>query len=107
MRENNIAVPRFLTVIWLGPISGSFFGEGQNRSEMLALILGGAMMLVAAAQRGSLNSILNAIYQTGATAGGAASAWLYGVSDNFVANAVISCLLFAAFGALLWTVSRR
>jgi hypothetical protein len=41
---------------------------------MMALMLGGAMLLVGAAQRGSLNTILNALYQTGAAVGGMASA---------------------------------
>jgi predicted MFS family arabinose efflux permease len=77
-----------------------------GRDLMLALILGGSMMLVGAAQRGSLNAIMNAIYQTGATVGGAASAWLYGVSTNFTANAMTSCMLFAASGLLLWSATR-
>jgi hypothetical protein len=72
---------------------------------MLALILGGAMMLVSAAQRGSLSAILNAIFQTGATVGGADSAWLYGASDTFAANAVTCCVLFAVSGMLLGSVS--
>lgn len=37
---------------------------------MLALMLGDAMALVPASQRGSLNATLNAVYQTGATVGG-------------------------------------
>src|SRR5260221_14642736 len=59
-----------------------------GRDLMLALILGGAMLLVSASQRGSLNAMLNAVYQTGATIGGLARAWLYGFRADFTANAV-------------------
>jgi len=48
-----------------------------GRDLMLALILGDAMRLVEASRRGSLNSSLNAVYQTGGALGGLASAWLY------------------------------
>src|SRR5205823_403573 len=48
----------------------AYMGFAFGRDMMLALILGGAMRLVPAAQRGSLNAIMNAVYQTGATAGG-------------------------------------
>lgn len=77
-----------------------------GRDLMLALILGGAMLLVAAAQRGSLNAILNAIYQTGASIGGLASAWLYGFRADFLANAVVSAALFAAAAFMLLNVTR-
>jgi hypothetical protein len=49
---------------------------------------------------------MNAIYQTGATVGGAASAWLYSVNTGFTANAATSCILFAASGLLLWSATR-
>ena len=77
-----------------------------GRDLMLALLLGSAMSLVAAAERGSLNAMINAVYQVGATLGGVASAWLYGMDQGFWANAVASCLLFAASGAVLRTLSR-
>jgi hypothetical protein len=64
------------------------------------------MLLVSASQRGSLNAVLNAVYQTGATLGGAASAWLYGLRADFTANATIACFLFAAASFLFWNITR-
>jgi predicted MFS family arabinose efflux permease len=82
---------------------GSFaFG----RDMMLALILGGAMLLVPATQRGSLNSILNAIYQTGSTTGALASAWAYGLRPDFIANAAGGSILFVVSGVSLWQITR-
>ena len=75
------------------------------RDLMLALMLGGAMLLVAAAQRGSLNAILNAIYQTGGTLGGIASAGLYALRPDFTANASIAAGLFFASGLMLWRIT--
>jgi len=72
-----------------------------GRDLMLALILGGAMLLVSASQRGSLNATLNAIYQTGATSGGWVSAWLYGLRADFTANAAATAALFLASAVML------
>jgi hypothetical protein len=77
-----------------------------GRDLMLALMLGGAMLLVSASQRGSLNALLNAVYQTGATAGGWASAWLYGLRADFMANTAISSALFLASALMLWGITR-
>jgi len=77
-----------------------------GRDLMLALILGGAMPLVPARQRGSLNATLNAVYQTGATMGGLASAWLYAFRADFTANAVVSSAVFAASAIMLWNITR-
>jgi predicted MFS family arabinose efflux permease len=77
-----------------------------GRDLMLALMLGGAMLLVSAAQRGSLNAVLNALYQTGATLGGLASAWLYGLRADFTANAVISSAVFATSALMLWSIPK-
>lgn len=76
------------------------------RDLMLALILGDTMRLVAASERGSLNSSLNAIYQTGGTLGGLLSAWLYGLSPDFLANAVFASVAFVGAATLLWKVSK-
>lgn len=84
----------------------AYWGFAFARDLILALILGGAMLLVPAAQRGSLNAVLNAIYQTGATAGGIASAWLYGWRPDFSANAVVAGALLATAGWLLWRITR-
>jgi len=84
----------------------AYGGFAFGRDLMLALILGGAMQLVPAAQRGSLNAILNAIYQTGATMGGLASAFLYVLRPDFTANAVAAAILFVVSGASLWRITR-
>ena len=76
------------------------------RDLMLALILGGAMLVVGAAQRGSLNAVLNVIYQTGASVAGVAGAWLYAFSPDFMANSAVACGLFAASGLMLWGITR-
>lgn len=77
-----------------------------GRDLMLALILGGAMLLVPAAQRGSLNAILNVIYQTGGSLGGMASAWLYASHPSFAANSLVAGCLFGAAGLMLWCITR-
>jgi predicted MFS family arabinose efflux permease len=84
----------------------AYWGFAFGRDLMLALMLGGAMLLVPAAQRGSLNALMNAIYQTGATLGGMASAWLYSARPDFVGNAVVSCGLLGAAGFMLWRITR-
>jgi hypothetical protein len=84
----------------------AYGGFAFGRDMMLALILGGAMLLVKAAERGSLNAIMNAVYQTGASAGGLASAWLYGLSPSFIANTTISGALLLVSGFSLWPISR-
>lgn len=85
----------------------AYGGFAFGRDLMLALILGGAMLLVPAAQRGSLNAILNAIYQSGATAGGLASAFLYALRPDFAANAGASAALFVVSGFFLWRITRH
>lgn len=82
----------------------AYGGFALGRDLMLALILGGAMLLVPAAQRGSLNAILNAIYQSGATAGGVASAWLYVLRPDFTANAIAAAALLLIAGTSLWRI---
>jgi predicted MFS family arabinose efflux permease len=78
-----------------------------GRDLMLALILGGSMLLIPASQRGSLNAVLNAVYQTGATAGALISAWLYGMQSTFVLNAAVSGSLFFVCGFSLWLISNN
>lgn len=95
------------------------WGEGQpvvqgaiymafafGRDLMLALILGDAMRLVEASRRGSLNSSLNAVYQTGGTLGGLLSAWLYALNAGYFANALAATLAFVVSAFLLHGVSR-
>ena len=76
------------------------------RDLMLALLLGGAMLFVAASQRGSLNGILNAVYQTGACVGGMTSAWLYAFRADFAANSVASFVVFIIAALLLYRITR-
>jgi MFS family permease len=96
--RSGAALPVFQTLAY------GIFAFG--RDLMLALILGGAMLLVSASQRGSLNAMLNAVYQTGATAGGLAGAWLYGFRADFTANAVVSSVIFAASALMLWSITK-
>jgi predicted MFS family arabinose efflux permease len=77
-----------------------------GRDLMLALMLGGAMLLVPAGQRGSLNATLNAVYQTGATLGGFAGAWLYGFRVDFTANVAVASAVFAASALMLWGITK-
>ncbi len=77
-----LAVPFGASLPVFQVLAYGIFAFGR-RDLMLALILGGAMLFVSAAQRGSLNATLNAVYQTGATIGGSASAWLYGFRADF------------------------
>jgi predicted MFS family arabinose efflux permease len=101
-------------VILLMPFGGGLFGYQAiayalfafGRDLTLALMLGSAMLLVAASQRGSLNAVLNAVYQTGATVGGIASAWLYGARQDFLANAILASALLAISAALLWRLTK-
>jgi hypothetical protein len=72
-----------------------------GRDLMLALIRGDAIRLVVASERGSLNSSLNAIYQTGGMLGGLASAWNYGFRPDFYANVALSSAAFIACAVLL------
>ena len=63
------------------------------------------MLLIPASQRGSLNAVLNAIYQTGATAGALIGAWLYGMRSTFMLNASVSGCLFVICGFSIWLIS--
>jgi predicted MFS family arabinose efflux permease len=76
-----------------------------GRDLMLALILGGAMAIVPTSRRGSLNGMLNAVYQTGATAGGLAGAWLYAIGPDFLGNGAASATMFVASAAALGSVA--
>lgn len=82
----------------------AYAGYAFGRDLMLALILGGAQSLVPAGQRGSLNAVLNAVYQTGATAGVAASALLYSLRPDFIANAAVSAVIFGVCATSLWRI---
>jgi predicted MFS family arabinose efflux permease len=99
-----LLIPAGTGLIAFQAIGYALFAFGRDLT--LALMLGSAMLLVAAAQRGSLNAILNAVYQTGATVGGIASAWLYGARADFVANAVVASALLAASALLLWRLTK-
>jgi hypothetical protein len=99
-----LLIPAGAGLIAFQAIGYALFAFGRDLT--LALMLGSAMQLVAAAQRGSLNAILNAVYQTGATVGGIASAWLYGARADFTANAAVASALLAASALLLWRLTK-
>jgi hypothetical protein len=67
----------------------------------------GDLVLVPAVRRGGLNSILNAIYQSGSTAGALASASACSVRPDFMADPVAATALFAVSGTSLWQITRR
>jgi len=107
----SIAIAMIVLIIPFGPslpifqsLAYGIFAFG--RDLMLALILGGAMLLVPAGQRGSLNATLNAVYQTGATLGGFASAWLYAFRADFMANAAVAAVVFATSALMLWGITK-
>ncbi len=106
----SMAIAAVIQVIPWG--AGSPFAQGAaymafafGRDLMLALILGDAMRLVEASRRGSLNSSLNAVYQTGGTLGGLLSAWLYGLSAGYFANVMVASLAFVSSAVLLHGIS--
>jgi predicted MFS family arabinose efflux permease len=90
----------------LVPQAMTYFVFAFARDLMLALTLGGAMALVPPAERGSLNSLLNALYQTGASLAGVLSAWLYALRPDFWANALTAAALMAGTAAMLASVAR-
>lgn len=85
----------------------AYGGFAFGRDLMLSLMLSGTMMLVPAAERGSLNAMVNVLYQTGSALGALAGAWLYAFRPDFLANAAFSAILFLATGTVLWQVTRR
>lgn len=99
-----LAIPFGIGLVVVQTLAYGIFAFG--RDLMLALILGSAMVLVPAQQRGSLNASLNAVYQTGATLGGLASAWLYGFRADFTANAIAASMVFAVSALMLRSLSR-
>ncbi len=99
-----LAVPFGTELPVFQALSYGIFAFG--RDLMLALMLGGAMLLVPASERGSLNALLNAVYQTGASAGGWVSAWLYGLRADFTANTAVSSALFLVSALMLWRITR-
>lgn len=84
----------------------AYAGYAFGRDVMLALILGGAMALVAPGERGSLNAMMNVVYQCGATAGAMGSAVLYAARPDFVANAVVSGAVFVVAAWSVWGIGR-
>lgn len=78
-----------------------------GRDLMLALILSTAMQMVSSAKRGSLNAMLNVVYQTGATVGGIASAWLFSFNSDFFANSLTAAIIFIISAALLNITSNK
>jgi len=82
-------------------------GFAFGRDLMLALMLGGAMLLVAPTERASLNAVLNALFQTGAAAGGMASAWLYAADSSYTTSAAAAAALLAAAALMLRRIAVR
>lgn len=85
-------------------VTYAFFAFG--RDLLLALMLGEAITYVKGAQRGSLNAILNALYQTGTAVGGITSAWLYALYPDFSSNMFTACGLFIVTAVILFRTAR-
>lgn len=82
----------------------AYAGYSFGRDLMLAPITSGAMALVAPTERGSLNAILNSVYQSGATSGAIVSAALYAARPDFMANALVSAVIFIVAAFSLWRI---
>ncbi|MFN4088038.1 MAG: MFS transporter [Alphaproteobacteria bacterium] len=99
----------------LAPLAGEglvgqaaiYGGFAFGRDLMLALMLGGAMLLVAPTERASLNAVMNALFQLGAAAGGMASASLYAADSSYTATAAATALLLAAAALMLRRIAAR
>lgn len=96
-----------LLPIGLALQTAGYWGFSFGRALILSLIISSAMAMAHPAERGSLNAMLNAIFQTASAIGGAASAWLYTARPDFIANSVVSAALFAIASLLLWSFVDR
>jgi predicted MFS family arabinose efflux permease len=70
------------------------------------IFISSAMLLVEAARRGSLNGLLNAIFQSGAALGGISGAWAYSREQTFHLNAEVSIAFLLAAAISLYTASK-
>ena len=110
-----VAAGATATVALLAPLAGQglvgqallYGGFAFGRDLMLALMLGGAMLLVAPTERASLNAVLNALFQTGAAAGGMASAWLYAADSSYTTSAAAAAALLAGSALMLRRIAVR
>ena len=93
----------------LSPIAGSdligqlscYSAFSIFRSALVPSLISGAMAMVSSNQRGSMNGLLNAIFQCGAGFGGILSTLLYSIDNTFFLNAAVSSILLA-IAALLF-----
>jgi len=110
-----VAAGATAAVALLTPLAGQglvgqallYGGFAFGRDLMLALMLGGAMLLVAPTERASLNAVLNALFQTGAAAGGMASAWLYAADSSYTTSAAVAAALLAGAALMLRRIAVR
>jgi predicted MFS family arabinose efflux permease len=76
------------------------------RSMFFVTFLSVAMPSVEATRRGSLNGLLNAIFQSGAALGGICGAWAYSLEETFHLNAAVSIALLIATTISLYKASK-
>jgi MFS transporter, DHA1 family, multidrug resistance protein len=96
-----------LTVGALLPIpdAGNLLGV-QMRSMFFVIFISSAMLSVEATRRGSLNGLLNAIFQSGAALGGICGAWAYSRQETFHLNSEVSIALLVATAISLYKASK-
>jgi predicted MFS family arabinose efflux permease len=76
------------------------------RSMFFVIFISVAMPLVEATRRGSLNGLLNAIFQSGAALGGIFGAWAYSQEETFYLNTEVSIALLVGAAILLYKASK-
>jgi predicted MFS family arabinose efflux permease len=76
------------------------------RSMFFVIFISSAMPMVEATRRGSLNGLLNAIFQSGAALGGICGAWAYSREETFHLNAEVSVAFLLGAAILLYKASK-
>jgi len=76
------------------------------RSMFFVIFISVAMQLVEATRRGSLNGLLNAIFQSGAALGGICGAWAYSRDETFHLNVEICIALLVGTAISVYKASK-
>jgi len=99
-----LAVPTAPTSFTAQIVSYGVFSFG--RAMLLPVFVAATMLLVAAHERGSLNGMINAIFQSASAVGAFISGWLYHLVPSFAANGAVAMLLFLGAAIALAGVAR-
>ena len=76
------------------------------RSMFFVIFISSAMLSVEATRRGSLNGLLNAIFQSGAALGGICGAWAYSRQATFHLNAEVAIALLVGTAISLYKAAK-